>query len=193
MLGTSCRPAGTLLWKWPRGLEWLRPVDSTVSVPEWLEPLGEGSNGPWLVDRLIGAREFERKQDPLSTTSFNPVNTKVGAMRHAFWAGDGTGRSAGLAATTKFPNMNFQFWDEAHSASLVLQHAVEQDEEVKKVDELARARHSSFSLDITRENFKDCLDETLHLSAWSARFPKYKKVWSESGHSRFEVFDARPE
>ena len=89
--------------------------------------------------------------------------------------------------------MNFQFWDEAHSASLVLQHAVEQDEEVKKVDELARARHSSFSLDITRENFKDCLDETLHLSAWSARFPKYKKVWSESGHSRFEVFDARPE
>ena len=176
---------GTLLWKWPRGLGHLRPGDSAASLPEWLEQLGEGSKGPWLVERVIGAREFDRKQDTPAKVSMLDECVRQAAIdendefqsdQHRrwcegtrFWASDGADRTAGLAATSNFPNMAFQLWDESHSASLVLKHAMAQDEEVKKVDELLVSGKDPQSLakfvstsDVFRGTFKQSqVEETV--------------------------------
>ena len=44
---------GTLLWKFPASL---RVYKENVSSFRWIEELGP--QGPWLVDRVIGARDF---------------------------------------------------------------------------------------------------------------------------------------
>ena len=49
---------GTVLWRLPKALEFLPSYGKPAG---WLEQLGP--QGPWIVDRLIGMREFPRDMD----------------------------------------------------------------------------------------------------------------------------------
>ena len=85
----------------------------------WLEVFGE--NGPWLIDRLISARELpddsdtEGKASHISDAMRRTASADDAVLtvelygrlcsRTLSWASDGADRSVGLAATETFPNM----------------------------------------------------------------------------------------
>ncbi len=138
---------GGVLWKFPSGLPWLLQPGTQHS---WLQCLGE--RGPWLVERLVGAREFPADMDMpskvqmlregvrrVTKTPSGEVDLELYAKvssRMLCWASDGADRSVGAAATEYFPSMVFQVWEESHSAVKVLKHAVAADAEICLVDSL---------------------------------------------------------
>ena len=52
------------------------------------------------------------------------------------WTSDGADRDVFSAARAVFPGLLFEAWDESHSGVKLLQKALDDDPEIKKVDEL---------------------------------------------------------
>ena len=116
----------------------------------WLEVLRE--KGPWMIDRLMSARELPDDMDTEGTASHIREalrRTALGAdgvldldlysrlcSRTLMWASDGADRAVGMAATVFCPNMVFREWGECHSAEKSLPHSVEAVPEAKRLDTL---------------------------------------------------------
>lgn len=113
---------GMVLWRLPPEISWLHQL-GTKSAP-WLEKLGE--RGPWLVHRLLAAREITAemdtgcKSDAVSQGVLRacaPVggslNTKLHqhvCARMLSWSSDGGERAVGDKAVEHFPNMVFRMF-----------------------------------------------------------------------------------
>ena len=109
-----------------------------------------GDRGPWLVDRLIGAREMPADLDTagkvdmvaqsvLHACSHGSAHVELHkhvCSRILAWASDGADLATGHAATSHFQNMSFREWEESHSAAKLLEHAVKNHEEARVVDSL---------------------------------------------------------
>ena len=138
---------GAVVWKFPASVAWLLQPGLHFS---WLIQLGD--RGPWLVERLLGAREFpsdmntpakvrmlenyirRATQDAKGDADLQ-LHRKI-RSRALSWASDGADRAVGDVATEHFPSMVFRVWEESHSAVKVLAHAVTEDPEVRLVDSL---------------------------------------------------------
>ena len=111
-----------------------------------------GPNGPYLVDRLISARELPDDMDTEGKASHIREALRRTALgddgvldadlhsklcnRTLMWANDGADRAVGMAATVFCPNMVFREWDECHSAVKSLPHSVEAVPEALLLDKL---------------------------------------------------------
>ena len=132
---------GTLLWKFPTSL---RVYIENVSSFRWIEELGP--QGPWLVDRVIGARDFpadmgtankvEMLKDCVrraAVSAGGEVDTKLFAhmkKQTRVWTSDGADRDVFYAAKSVFPGLLFEAWDESHSGVKLLQKALDDDPEI---------------------------------------------------------------
>jgi len=141
---------GALLWKWPAGLKFLLELGPAGGLDRWVETLGP--QGPWLVSRLIGARELPGEMDAAgkidavvdsvrraTTRPSGEVDGRV--HRHVTentrsWASDGADRKVGDGATEAFPNMKYRVWEESHSATKLLQHSLTGSEPLDFLDKL---------------------------------------------------------
>ena len=138
---------GAVVWKFPASVAWLLQPGLHFS---WLLQLGD--RGPWLVERLLGAREFPAEMNTPAKVQMlvdyvrratQDANGDVDLQlyrrvrsRTLSWASDGADRAVGDAATEHFPPMVFRVWEESHSAVKVLAHAVTEDPEVRLIDAL---------------------------------------------------------
>ena len=138
---------GAVVWKFPASVAWLLQPGLHFS---WLIQLGD--RGPWLVERLLGAREFPAEMNTAAKVQMlvdyirratQDANGDVDLQLHRqvcsralSWASDGADRAVGDVATEHFPSMVFRVWEESHSAVKVLAHAVTEDPEVRLVDSL---------------------------------------------------------
>jgi len=118
---------GTVLWSLPSGLKQLATYGEQAG---WLEVLGP--RGPWIVERIIGMREFPNGMDCDGKVSMleacvrracvspgGEVDTKL--LQHVreqtrVWCSDGADLQVPLAASAFFPGLVYQAWGEAHSA-----------------------------------------------------------------------------
>ena len=148
---------GTVLWTLPKALEFLPSYGKTAG---WLEQLGP--KGPWLVERLIGMREFPRAMDcdgkaaMLEDCVRRACQTAAGEVdvslhRHVrketrAWCSDGADLDVPLAATATFPNLAFHAWDESHSAQALLTNSLKEDAEILITDSLLVTRKKPPSL-----------------------------------------------
>ena len=124
---------GTVLWTMPKTLDFLLVYATNAG---WLEQLGP--KGPWLVERLIGMREFPKgmgcdgKATMLEDCVRRACQTSGGEVdvslhKHVCeqtraWCSDGADLDVPLAATNTFPHLVFHGWDESHSAQPLLIH-----------------------------------------------------------------------
>ena len=135
---------GTVLWSLP----------AAVAVQHgeqagWLEQLGP--RGPWIVERLIGMREFPAGMDCDGKVAMLEAcvrracaptgDTDVKLHQHVCcetraWCSDGADLGVPLAASASFPNLTFHAWDEAHSAQKLCVHAMKDGDEVDITDKL---------------------------------------------------------
>ena len=138
---------GAVVWKFPASVAWLLQPGLHFS---WLLQLGD--RGPWLVERLLGAREFPAEMNTAAKVQMlvdyirraaQDANGDVDLQlrrqvcsRALSWASDGQDRAVGDVATEHFPSMVFRVWEESHSAVKVLAHAVTEDPEVRLIDAL---------------------------------------------------------
>ena len=154
---------GAILWGLPPKLRWLlelRPGMDDVSHPS-VEQLGD--HGPWLVDRVIGAREIPDEMDTAGKVHAVGASVRraillpeggvdVQLQRHLTqktlaWASDGGERAVGAALTKWFPGMQFRFWDEAHAGNRWMQNSVAgADDEIVYIDALLVTRKHPHSL-----------------------------------------------
>ena len=164
---------GTVIWKFPSSL---RVFQQNVAALPWLEQLGP--NGPWIVERLTGAREFPNTMDTASKATMLEDCARRAAVSAAgevdanlfehlrkhtrVWTSDGADRDVGLAATQTFPGLCFHAWDESHSAVRLLGNALQDDPEIQVVDQLLVTRKKPQSLakflstsDVFRQKFSD--------------------------------------
>jgi hypothetical protein len=143
-----------LPWTWPKELKWLVQQETLVKGQQqrypWLDVLVP--NGPYLVDRLISARELPDDMDTEGKASHIREalrRTALGADgvldvdlhsklcgRTLMWASDGADRQVGMAVTVFCPNMVFREWDECHSAVKSLPRSVEAVAEANTLDTL---------------------------------------------------------
>ena len=122
----------------------------------------EGVEGPWLVERLIGMREFPRALDcdgkatMLEDCVRRACQTPGGDVdmdihKHVreetrAWCSDGADLGVPLAATATFPHLAFHGWDESHSAQALLKHSIKEDAEITTTDSLLVTRKKPPSL-----------------------------------------------
>ena len=122
---------GTVLWSWPASLQLPSMLRNQAN---WLEELGP--KGPWVAERLIGMQEFPATltcQDKVSmleacvrraaVSATGEVDPKV--FKHVreearVWTSSGADREVASAASGSFPVLNFDAWDESHSAQKLL-------------------------------------------------------------------------
>ena len=138
---------GTVLWSIPKALAFLPTYGLNAG---WLEQLGP--NGPWIVERVIGMREFPRAMDCDGKASMledcvrraclqGGGELDVDLHKHVrgemrAWCSDGADLTVPLAATETFPKLAFHAWDEAHSAQKLLANSMKGDSEILITDEL---------------------------------------------------------
>ena len=123
-----------VIWKFPTHLQYL--LQPGLPLP-WLQTLGP--RGPWLVDRMIGARELPAALN----TDAKAAEVRECVRRAVFhvpgdnnaemfqricasalcWASDGADSGVGRMAVRDFRNMVFREWEESHSAVKLLPHA----------------------------------------------------------------------
>ena len=148
---------GTVLWTLPKALEFLPSYGKTAG---WLEQLGP--KGPWLVERLIGMREFPRAMDcdgkaaMLEDCVRRACQTAGGEVdmdlhRHVrqetrAWCSDGADLDVSVAVTASFPSLKFHAWDESHSAQALLKNSLKDDGEILMTDKLLVSRKKPPSL-----------------------------------------------
>ena len=147
-LGRAYQAAvGAVVWKFPTSVSWLLQPGLQLS---WLIKLGD--QGPYLIERLLGGREFPADMDTAAKVRMLTEYVRRAAQgangsvdlelherirsRTLSWASDGADRGVGDAATEHFPSMVFRVWEESHSAVKVLAHAVAEDPEVRLIDDL---------------------------------------------------------
>ena len=122
---------GTVLWSLPKVLDFLPRYAGNAG---WLEQLGP--SGPWLVERLIGMREFPGGMDTDGKATMledcvrracQALGGEVDVDLHKHvreetraWVSDGADLGVPLAATATFPHLAFHGWDEPHSAQAFL-------------------------------------------------------------------------
>ena len=170
---------GTILWQLPASLRCYAENGEEFS---WLERLGP--RGPWIVERLIGARDFPNAMDTAgkvgmleecvrratlsATGDIQPATFEHVKKNVRAWASDGADRDVAFAATSVFPGLCFHAWDEAHSGVKLLQQALRDDSEVQIVDQLLVTRKKPPSLakflstsDVFKRTFGDaqCKEE----------------------------------
>ena len=111
-----------------------------------------GPEGPWIVERLIGMREFPQAMDcdgkasMLESCVRRACQTAGGELDLAYhkhvrqetraWCSDGADLSVPLAATATFPHLRFYAWDESHSAQKLLSNSMKDDSEITIADSL---------------------------------------------------------
>ena len=148
---------GTLLWSLPKVLDFLPHYASNAG---WLEQLGP--KGPWLVERLIGMREFPRAMDTDGKATMledcvrracQAPGGKVDVDLHKHvreetraWVSDGADLGVPLAATATFPHLGFHGWDESHSAQALLKNSLKDDAEITITDSVLVTRKKPPSL-----------------------------------------------
>lgn len=148
---------GTVLWTLTKSLDFLPSYGEKAG---WLEQLGP--KGPWIVERLIGMREFPHAMDcdgkatMLEDCVRRACQTEGGEVdvvlhKHVreetrAWCSDGADLGVPLAATAAFPSLNFHAWDEAHSAQALLGKSVAGDAEIATTDSLLVTRKKPPSL-----------------------------------------------
>ena len=127
---------GTVLWSLPSALQDL-PKHGVQAG--WLQVLGP--RGPWLVERIIGMREFPQGMDLDGKVAMldesvrracmnglgGEVNTQL--LQHVrrqmrAWCSDGADLHVPLAASATFPGLVFHAWDESHSAQKLCANAL---------------------------------------------------------------------
>ena len=139
---------GMVVWKIPKVCPWLHQLGT--HAPPWLEQLGE--RGPWVVHRLLSAREIPAEMSTAHKADFvaesvrracAPVGGSLAVDLHKSvcsrilsWSSDGGDRAVGDTATSHFPNMVFREWEESHSAVKLLEHAVKNHAESQMIDGL---------------------------------------------------------
>ena len=112
---------GTVVWSLPKGLDFLPCYGENAG---WLEQLGP--KGPWIVERLIGMREFPQAMDcdgkatMLEDCGRRACQTAGGEVdvelhKHVreetrAWCSDGADLDVPLAATATFPRLAFHAW-----------------------------------------------------------------------------------
>ena len=137
---------GMVIWKWPTWGHWLHQLGDQPGL------LQLGERGPWLVERVIGARELPAdldtagKVDAVAEAVMRACSGPSGEVNvelHQFvrarvlaWSSDGADVGVGHAATAHFENMAFREWEESHSAVKVFEHAVQNHREARTVDGL---------------------------------------------------------
>ena len=148
---------GTVLWSLPKVLDFLVPYATNAG---WLEQLGP--KGPWLVERLIGMREFPKNMDTDGKATMvedcvrRACQAPGGAVDVALhehvrqetrsWVSDGLDLGVPLAATATFPHLAFHGWDEAHGAQALLRNSIKDDAEVTLTDSVLVTRKTPPSL-----------------------------------------------
>ena len=136
-----------MLWSLPKALGFLLSYGKNAG---WLEQLGP--QGPWIVERLIGMREFPQAMDcdgkatMLEACVRRACQTAGGEVdvdlhKHVreetrAWCSDGADLNVPLAATATFPRLAFHAWDEAHSAQALLTNSTKEDAEIVTADRL---------------------------------------------------------
>ena len=148
---------GTVLWSMPKALDFLLSYGTNAG---WLEQLGP--NGPWIVERLIGMREFPRGMDcdgkatmiedcvrRACQTAGGELDVKLHKHVRAetrAWCSDGADLDVPLAASSTFPGLTFHAWDESHSAQALLNNSIKQDAEITETESLLVTRKKPPSL-----------------------------------------------
>ena len=148
---------GTVLWSLPKALDFLPSYGKQAG---WLEQLGP--KGPWIVERLIGMREFPQAMDcdGKATMLEDCVRracqapggeVDVDLHKHVreetrAWCSDGADLNVPLAATATFPRLSFHAWDESHSAQALLKKSMVEDAEITTTDSLLVTRKKPPSL-----------------------------------------------
>ena len=148
---------GTVLWSLPKALDFLPDYGKTAG---WLEQLGP--KGPWLVERLIGMREFPQAMDKdgkatmLEDCVRRACQTAGGEVdvdlhKHVreetrAWCSDGADLDVPLAATATFPHLAFHGWDASHSAQALRKQSLKEDAEITTTDSLLVTRKKPPSL-----------------------------------------------
>ena len=148
---------GTVLWSLPKALDFLPSYGKNAG---WLEQLGP--KGPWVVERLIGMREFpgamdcDGKATMLEDCVRRACQTAGGELdvvlhKHVreelrAWCSDGADLGVPLAATATFPRLAFHAWDESHSAQALLKNSMKEDAEITTTDSLLVTRKKPPSL-----------------------------------------------
>ena len=148
---------GTVLWSLPKVLDFLPCYASNAG---WLEQLGP--KGPWLVERLIGMREFPLAMDIDGKATMledcvrracQAPGGEVDVSLHKHvreetraWVSDGADLGVPLAATATFPHLGFFGWDESHSAQALLKNSLSDDAEITITDSVLVTRKKPPSL-----------------------------------------------
>jgi len=137
---------GAVLWKFPDCLQYQR---GDLEKGGGISCLGE--RGPWIVERLIGMREFPNEMDTdgkasmveaaLRNTAVKPGGEVDGDLHQHMkrntkvWTSDGADLDVGLAlAGGGFKGLVLHAWDEAHSSVRLLANAMKYDAEIVVVD-----------------------------------------------------------
>ena len=123
-----------------------------------------GEGGPWIVERLIGMREFPNEMDTDGKASMVEAalrNTTVmpegevdrDLHQHMLrstrvWTSDGADLDVGLALAGGrcFNSLVCLPWGESHSSGRLLANAMKHDAEIEAVDRLPAVNQKPYSL-----------------------------------------------
>ena len=148
---------GTVLWSLPKALDCLPRCASNAG---WLEQLGP--KGPWLVERLIGMREFPGGMDTDGKATMledcvrracQALGGEVDVDLHKHvreetraWVSDGADLGVPLAASATFPNLDFHGGNESHSSQALLKNSLKDEPEITITDSVLVSRKKPPSL-----------------------------------------------
>ena len=148
---------GTVLWSFPASLQ---QFCRHGQQDGWLQELGP--RGPWVVERIIGMREFPQDmnsdgkvamiEDCVRRACQSPgghidvkLHQHVCAQTRA-WCSDGADLGVATAASASFPGLKFHAWDESHSAQRMCSNAMVDDDEITTTDKLLVTGKKPYSL-----------------------------------------------
>ena len=148
---------GTVIWSLPA---FLKDSIAHGEAAGWLEALGP--KGPWIVERIIGMREFPQSMTCHDKTSMLEASLRKACLstsgdldvqlhhhvREAMWAwcSDGADLDVPLAASAFCPNLVFHGWDESHSAQRLMANAMKGDPEIVKTMQILVEGKQPYSL-----------------------------------------------
>ena len=148
---------GTVLWSFPASLEQLCRHGQQEG---WLQELGP--RGPWVVERIIGMREFPQEMNCDGKVAMIEECVRracqapggyidVKLYQHVCaetraWCSDGADLGVATAASASFPGLKFHAWDESHSAQRMCCNAMVDDEEITTTDKLLVTGKRPYSL-----------------------------------------------
>ena len=148
---------GTVIWSLPA---FLRHLVRLGQQEGWLQELGP--RGPWVVERIIGMREFPQAMDSDGKVAMleesvrracQSVTGDIDVKLHQHvrtqaraWCSDGADLGVATAASGSFPGLKFHAWDESHSAQRMCSNAMVDDDEITMTDRLLVTGKRPYSL-----------------------------------------------